>query len=35
MNIATIALIAVTLVSYLIGSLTSSIETEKQLPRRY
>jgi glycerol-3-phosphate acyltransferase PlsY len=35
MDIATIAVIGVALVSYLIGSLTSSIETEKQLPHRY
>jgi hypothetical protein len=35
MDIATIAVIIVVLVSYLVGSLTSSVETEKELPHRY
>jgi hypothetical protein len=35
MNIATITVISVVLVSYLVGSLTSSVETEKELPHRY
>jgi hypothetical protein len=35
MDIATIAVIGVVLVSYVVGSLTSSVETEKELPHRY
>ena len=35
MDIATIAVIIVVLVSYLVGSLTGSVETEKELPHRY
>jgi hypothetical protein len=31
----TIALVGVILVSYLVGSLTSSVETEQKLPHRY
>jgi len=32
---ATMAVVGLILVSYLVGSLTSSTETEKQLPHRY
>jgi hypothetical protein len=35
MDMATIAVIGVVLVSYLVGSLTSSVETETHLPHRY
>ena len=35
MDIVTIAVVGIILVSYLVGSLTSSVETEKQLPHRY
>jgi hypothetical protein len=35
MDIATIAVIGVVLVSYVVGALTSSVETEKELPHRY
>jgi hypothetical protein len=35
MNMATIAVIGVVLVSYLVGSLSSSVETQVQLPHRY
>ena len=35
MNLVTIAVVSVILVSYLIGSLTSTVETEKELPHRY
>jgi len=35
MDIATIVVLTVVLVSYLLGSLTSSTETELQLPHRY
>jgi hypothetical protein len=31
----TITLVGVILVSYLVGSLTSSVETEQKLPHRY
>jgi len=35
MNIVTIAVVSVVVVSYLVGSLTSTVETEKELPHRY
>jgi hypothetical protein len=35
MDIATIAIIVLIAVSYLVGDLTSSVETEQQLPHRY
>jgi hypothetical protein len=35
MDVVTVAVVSVLLVSYLIGSLTSTEETEKQLPHRY
>jgi hypothetical protein len=35
MDIATIAVISVVLASYLVGALTSSVETERELPHRY
>lgn len=35
MDAVTIAVISVILVSYVVGSLTSSVETEQQLPHRY
>jgi hypothetical protein len=35
MNLATIAVVVLVAVSYVVGSLTSSVETEKQLPHRY
>lgn len=35
MDMVMIAVLAVLLASYLVGALTSSIETEKQLPHRY
>jgi hypothetical protein len=35
MNVATIAVLAIILASYLVGSLTSSVETEQRLPHRY
>jgi len=35
MDLVTIAVVGVILVSYLVGSLTSSIETEQELPHRY
>jgi len=35
MDLVTMAVIGVVLVSYVVGSLASSVETEKQLPHRY
>ncbi len=35
MDIVTIAVVGVILVSYVVGSLTSSVETEQELPHRY
>jgi hypothetical protein len=35
MDIATITVISVVLISYVVGSLASSVETEKELPHRY
>ncbi len=35
MDVVTIAVVSVILVSYLVGSLTSSVETEQQMPHRY
>jgi len=35
MDVVTIAVVSVILVSYLVGSLTSSVETEQKLPHRY
>jgi glycerol-3-phosphate acyltransferase PlsY len=35
MDVVTVAVISVVVISYLVGSLTSSVETEKQLPHRY
>jgi len=35
MDVITIAVVSVILVSYLVGSLTSSVETERELPHRY
>jgi hypothetical protein len=35
MDVVTIAVVSVILVSYLIGTLTSSVDTEQKLPHRY
>jgi hypothetical protein len=35
MDLVTIAIVGVIVVSYLVGSLTSSVETEQKLPHRY
>ena len=35
MDVVTLAVVGVILVSYLVGSLTSSVETEQKLPHRY
>ena len=35
MNLATIELVLVILASYIVGALTSSIETERELPHRF
>ena len=35
MDAVTIAVVSVILVSYLIGTLTSSVDTERKLPHRY
>jgi len=35
MDLVTIAVVSVIVVSYLVGSLTSSVETEQKLPHRY
>jgi hypothetical protein len=34
-DIVTIAVVGVIVVSYLIGALTSSVDTERELPHRY
>jgi hypothetical protein len=34
-DIVTIAVVGVIIVSYLIGALTSSVDTERELPHRY
>jgi hypothetical protein len=35
MNLATIAVVGVIILSYLVGALTSSVEIEQDLPHRY
>lgn len=35
MDVVTIAVVSVILISYLIGTLTSSVDTERELPHRY
>jgi hypothetical protein len=35
MDLVTIAVVGIIVVSYIVGSLTSSIETEQKLPHRY
>jgi len=35
MNIATIVVLAVIVTSYIVGALTSSVETEQRLPHRF
>lgn len=35
MDLVTIAVVGVIVISYLVGSLTSSVETEQKLPHRY
>jgi hypothetical protein len=35
MNLVTIAVVGVIVISYLVGTLTSSVETEQKLPHRY
>ena len=35
MDVATIAVVGLILVSYVVGSLTSSVETEQELPHRF
>jgi hypothetical protein len=35
MDLVTITLVGVILVSFVVGSLTSSVETERELPHRY
>lgn len=35
MDLVTITVVGIIVVSYLVGSLTSSVETEKKLPHRY
>lgn len=35
MNVVTIAVVGIILVSYLVGALTSSEETERELPHHY
>ena len=35
MDIVTIAVVSVILVSYVVGALTSSVETERELPHRF
>jgi hypothetical protein len=35
MDTVTIAVVSVILISYLVGALTSSVETEQQLPHRF
>jgi hypothetical protein len=35
MDVVTITVVSVILISYLIGTLTSSVDTERELPHRY
>jgi hypothetical protein len=35
MNLVTIAVVGVIVISYLVGTFTSSVETEQKLPHRY
>ena len=35
MDLVTIAVVGIIVVSYIVGSLTSSVETEQKLPHRY
>ena len=35
MDVVTIAVVGIIVVSYIVGSLTSSVETEQKLPHRY
>lgn len=35
MDLVTVGVLAVIVVSYLVGALTSSVETEQKLPHRY
>ena len=35
MDLITVAVVGVIVVSYLVGSLTSSVDTEQKLPHRY
>lgn len=35
MDLVTIAVVGVIILSYVVGSLTSSVETEQKLPHRY
>jgi len=35
MDLITIAVVGVIIVSYVVGSLTSSVDTEEKLPHRY
>jgi hypothetical protein len=35
MDLVTIAVVGVIVISYLVGALTSSVETEEKLPHRY
>ncbi len=35
MDLVTIAVVGIIVVSYLVGSLTSSVETEQELPHHY
>lgn len=35
MDLITIAVVGVIIVSYVVGSLTSSVDTEQKLPHRY
>lgn len=35
MDLVTIAVVAIIVVSYIVGCLTSSVETEQKLPHRY
>lgn len=35
MDLVTIAVVGIIVVSYIVGSLTSSVETEQKLPHRF
>jgi hypothetical protein len=35
MDLVTMAVVGVIVISYLVGTLTSSVETEEKLPHRY